>query len=525
MVRSGILLLCRGTPLSSPEGWALPAFIVGVYAVMGMVVGSMAEASMLSLRETMASSSSTGGMAGSTPPSQFFGAGHGLSWNGVDGSSLLRSEPKHDFTMQFGGGGFSPIAVATAGQPGFLGLRIVPYLLLSERYDSNVFYSPALPGLQREDYVTSFSPGLFVVHNTRLINTSLQVAATGEYYVVHPGLNYVGFNGTLTLTMNELARRVVSPGSSFLIAQSVNYSPSLPGFTPGAESTAAPSAGEIDMTTALVRSTALYRVNTLSATTAVAGTVPLSSSVLFQANYGYSIFRFGTPAVNEALGSNQAQVINSTSHSAQAGPAWRVTSSDTISLRAIFEDADYGGGQGGYQAFGGSLGWNKMLSPFFTVRVYGGATMVKQDFGGALGVLQASEGVAYTGGTSVVYVGGPQTITLTYTTGIAPSFVAAVGPLQTHIVQLVAGRRLSDAVSVSGGFTYNHSKALDSTISLPGTFFESYSGYGTVSYRLSMRYFTSLSYMVGTYRGDYFTSDIASFGRSALTFTISSYWF
>jgi hypothetical protein len=434
--------------------------------------------------------------------------------------------PAHRFDMQFGGvGGLSPMAVATAGQPNFLGLRVVPYLFLAERYDSNVFYAPELPGLRRDDYVTSFSPGLLLVHNTRLVNTSLQAAATGEYYVVHPDLSYVGFNGTLTLTMNELARRVVSPGASFLISQSVNYSPSLPGFTPNPESASQAPTGEIDITTALVHSTALYRTNTFSATSTVAGSVPLSPSVLFQANYGYTIFRFGTPAVNEELGTNQAQVINSTSHSAQAGPAWRITSSDTISLRAVFEDADYGGGQGGYRAIGGSLGWNKVLSPFFNVRVYGGATMVKQDFGAAIGAQAETEGVAYTGGASVIYVGGYQMVSLTYTLGIAPSFISAVGPLQSHVVQLVATRRLTDNLSLSGGFTYNHSEAVNSTIQLPGTFFESYSGYGNLTYRLSRQYSASLSYILGTYRGDYFTTDIVSFGRNAVTFMLSSYWF
>lgn len=434
-----------------------------------------------------------------------------------------------DFSMQAGGGGgFSPLGMGGAiqGQPGVFGLRIIPYLMLSERYDSNVFFSPALSGLNRQDYVTSFSPGLLVFHNSRLVNTSFQLGASGEYYAIHPGLNYVGFTGTLNFTMNELARRVI-PGASLLVSQSASYSPYLAGFTPD------PSAGattpvnqDVDVTTALVRSSQLYRVNTLTTTSTVAGSAPLSSSVLFQANYGYSIFRFGTPSVNEASGGTQAQVVNSTSHSAQAGPSWRMTSSDTVSLRGIFESGDYGGGQGGYRALGASLGWTRAISPFFNFRLYGGATTVEQDFGGAIGTgLQASKGVAYTGGAAVMYVGGPQTVTINYTLGIAPSYIAAVGPLQTHIVQAIVNRRLSDAVSIGGGFTYNHSKAVESTINLPGTFFESYSGYATVSYRFLTRYFASLSYTAGTYKGNYFTTDVMTFGRNAVTLMITAYGF
>lgn len=454
-------------------------------------------------------------------PMQSASLRNSLLGEGFDVDSIFR----HDFTMQ-AGGGFSPSGTAGAmqGQPNFLGLRIVPYLMLAERYDSNVFFSPELPGLNREDYVTSFSPGVVVFHNTRLVNTSLQLGAMGEYYVVNPGLNYVGFNGTLTLTMNELARRVF-PGASLLVAQSGGYSPYLDSFTPYLPAGGGVSQ-DVDVTTALVRSTQLYRVNTLTATSVIAGSVPLSSSVLFQANYGYSIFRFGTPSVNEASEGTQAQVINSTSHSAQAGPAWRISSADTLSLRGVYEGGDYGEGQGGYRALGASLGWARMISQFFNFRLYGGATTVEQDFGASIGTpVQSASGVATTGGAAVMYVGGPQTVTINYTLGIAPSYIADVGALQTHIVQLTAIRRLSDAVSISGGFTYNHSKAVDATINLPGTFFESYSGYAGVNYRFTTRYSASLTYSTGVYSGNYFTSDVVTFGRNVVMLMVTAYGF
>lgn len=435
--------------------------------------------------------------------------------------------PRHNFDMQFGGVSAPGMGGLMGGPPGILGVRVVPFLLLAERYDSNVFFAPALPGLKRQDYVTTFSPGIFFLHNSQLIRTTLQASATGEYFMIHPGLNYVGFSGVLTLSMNELARRVV-PGSTFLVAQSINYSPVVPGFQGGVDSSAAqstPADDQPDVTTALVRSQQFYRVNTLSATSTVAGSAPITPTVLFQANYGYSTFRFGTPSVNEATGMNSAQTINSTSHSIQAGPAWRITSSDTLSLRAIFEKSDYGGGQGGYQAMGGSLGWARRISQSFNFRLYGGATSVEQNFGGQGAQPVANQGIGYTGGAAVVYASGPQTVAFTYTSGIAPSFIAAVGAIQTHIGQLVATRRLDDALSISGGLTYNHSQSVNGNISVPGTFFESYSGYAGVTYRFSPQYLAALSYTAGTFHGNYFTSEVQSFGRNAVTLTISSYWF
>ena len=445
-------------------------------------------------------------------------------WGTLAADSIL---PRHNFDTQFGGVGPPGLEGLRGGQPGILGVKLVPFLMLAERYDSNVFFSPALPGLKRQDYVTSFSPGIFFLHNSQLIRTTLRMSATGEYFVINPGLNYVGFNGTLTLSMNELARRVV-PGSTLFVSQSINYSPVVPGFQGGVDSSATQSTqadDQPDVTTALVRSQQLYRVNSLSANSTVAGSVPVTPSVLFQANYGYSTFRFGTPSVNEATGTTNARTINSTSHSIQAGPAWRITASDTLSLRAIFEKSDYGGGQGGYQAMGGSFGWARRISQTFNFRLYGGATKVEQDFGGLGAQAVANEGIGYTGGVSLVYAEGPQTVALTYTSGIAPSFIAAVGPIQSHIGQLVAIRRLGDLLSVSGGLTYNRSQAVNGNISLPGTFFESYSGYAGVAYRFSAEYLASLSYTAGTFHGNYFTSEVQSFGRNAVTLTISAFWF
>jgi hypothetical protein len=461
---------------------------------------------------------------------RLFGQMDALPLGGSDLLGTLAADsilPRHNFDMQLGGG-ISPGSIqgmfAQAKTPG---MRIVPYLALAERYDSNVFFAPALPGLKRQDYVTSFSPGILFLDNSHLVRTTFQVGAIGEYFAINPGLNYVGVNGVLTLSMNELVRRVV-PGATFLVAQSVNYSPVVPGFQGGVDSSAAqstPDDEQPDVTTTLVRSQQLYRVNSLSTNSTVAGSAPLTSSVQFQAAYGYSRFQFGAPSVNAATGTNSAQTISSTAHSVQAGPSWRITSSDTLGLRAIFEKADYGGGQGGYQALGGSLGWQRRISQNFNVRLYAGATSVDQTFGSSLGQQAGStKGIGYTGGASAVYVSGPQTVQFTYTSGIAPSFVSAVGSMQTNIVQLIAFRRLEYALSISGGMTYNHSAAMNGNISTPGTFFESYSGYAGVAYNFSPKALASLSYSAGTYHGNYFTSEVQSFGRNAITFSISAYW-
>ncbi len=464
---------------------------------------------------------------------RLLGQKHAMALMGSDLLRNLAAEsilPKHNFDMQLGGGGINPGGMqGMFSQAGSPGVMIVPYISVAERYDSNVFFAPQIQGLKRQDYVTSVSPGIMFLDNSHVVRTALQVGAIGEYFVNNPGLSYVGVNGVLSFRMDQLVRRVV-PGATFLVAQSVSYSPVIPGFQSGVTGSSAQSLladdEQPDTTTALVRSQQLYRANSLVLNSTVAGSMPITSSVMFQANYGYSRFQFGSPAVNEATGANIAQTINSTAHSVQAGPAWRITSSDTLGLRAIYEKADYGGDQGGYDAVGGSLGWQRRISQSFNFRVYAGATSVEQSFGASLGQQSAStQGVGYTGGISTVYVSGPQTVQLTFQSGISPSFVAAVGSMQTNIAQIIVFRRLENALSISGGGTYNHSESMNGNTSLAGTFFESYSGFAGVGYHFSPKVLATLSYTAGTYHGNYFTSEIQSFGRQAVTFTISSYWF
>jgi len=38
------------------------------------------------------------------------------------------------------------------------GFHVIPSIMVGERYDSNVFYAPKTPGLNREDFVTTTVP-------------------------------------------------------------------------------------------------------------------------------------------------------------------------------------------------------------------------------------------------------------------------------------------------------------------------------------------------------------------------------
>ena len=134
---------------------------------------------------------------------------------------------------------------------------------LSERYDSNVYF---VQGDNLEDYVTTVSPQLRVVHRRQLVEGTVGGGLTAAAYVKNPGLNYVAANGLVKLNldgaMNELVR-----GLGLQISDTFRYSPELPAF-------AAPTDG---------------------------GEIPESSLIGIQARRANSFANFGTVAASYAV--------------------------------------------------------------------------------------------------------------------------------------------------------------------------------------------------------------------------------
>ena len=99
---------------------------------------------------------------------------------------------------QMGGGYVPGTAFGGATDPGARqikeGFRIIPTIMVGERYDSNVFFRPPTPGLDREDYVTTASPQIRGLYAGSLISVNAVGGATGEYYAKNTGLNYIGDN-------------------------------------------------------------------------------------------------------------------------------------------------------------------------------------------------------------------------------------------------------------------------------------------------------------------------------------------
>ena len=104
--------------------------------------------------------------------------------------------------------------------------NFIPSLTLSERYDSNVYF---VGGGNLEDYVTTVSPQLRVVHKRQLVEATVGGGVTAEAYAKNPGLNYVGANGLVNLNLDGAMSEMVR-GLGLQISDTFYYSPQLPSF-------------------------------------------------------------------------------------------------------------------------------------------------------------------------------------------------------------------------------------------------------------------------------------------------------
>ncbi|MDN5942225.1 MAG: hypothetical protein L0H94_10115, partial [Nitrospira sp.] len=107
---------------------------------------------------------------------------------------------------QMGSGYVPGTAFGGATDPGasqiMEGFRIIPTIMVGERYDSNVFFRPT-PGLNGEDFVTTTSPQVRGLYDGSLISVNAVGGATGEYYAKNTGLNYIGANASASLNMSK----------------------------------------------------------------------------------------------------------------------------------------------------------------------------------------------------------------------------------------------------------------------------------------------------------------------------------
>lgn len=298
------------------------------------------------------------------------------------------------------------------------GLRLVPSVQVSERYDSNVYFAPKslLRGLNPEDVVTTVVPqvrGLYTDHD-KLVKVNAVVGAVGSYYVNNSGLSYVGANAGVILDLSGLLSQW-RPGTRWTVSDSFFYTPQPPAFLLGDQSGV--------QANPLVAGFQATRTKTNSNSVKTIFELPLSMTTKLTGSYTNSFIHYGASQVPGA-----ANLISQNVHAYTAGLLTQVSLYDSVKVDFTGSEFDMGR-LGAFSARGGTLGWTHRFSPTITVDAAGGV----QEVLGELNAVRISS-IAPLGSLTLRWKNPATSLTFAYRTGITPSFQFQGATLLSHMV-------------------------------------------------------------------------------------------
>lgn len=415
----------------------------------------------------------------------------------------------------------------TAGAPG---LRIIPLIRMSERYDSNVFFAPNLPGLDRQDWVSAVSPQIFLQDNGPKVGTTLNLGATGEYFVKNPGLSYIGYNARGSLNVTPFLRRFV-PEASLFFAGTYTYTPLSPAFLGGGGQShlgvGEEITGQLPVADTYIRGIQSQRINSSSYSGTVAGSINYSPNLYFQGSYGYAVLKFGDQP--SALQANGFRPIYSatTTHTVNVGPVYRLSPFDTVNLNYQYLRSEFGSSQNNFQVHQATIGYQRAVDASLVGRIFGGAATTTQESGGGAPSTTSNTGeqIAFTGGGSLTWSRRSTLARIAVSTGVYPNYIGVAGSLLSTNVSVQGAHRLDDNLGVYAQVGYANNSAIGGQAELSGVEFRSYNTSESLWYRFGPWFVASLTHEWGFFTGNYTGQGESTIIRNAVTISLTKAWY
>jgi len=382
--------------------------------------------------------------------------------------------------------------ISLTALPAWADLKFTPSLTVSERYDSNITFTS---GGTNHDFITSVSPGLSANYRGRPLEASLAGSLSLASYAEHSEFNYAAASGTLSVDLNQLVGRL-DKRARLQVAGSVSYTPELPAFVSAV-------AGFNPFATGIQP----QRVRTFSYTLLATGGYSLTSRVGLTGTYSYAFLNFGGTVGAPA----ETALLRTTSQAVGVGPEVKLTPVDTLSLQFLYQKADYGSGVApGYHTEGVTVGYTHIFSPQLTGSVSAGAVKITP-----------SDRVVPAATVTVSWNEKNTTTSLSYTRSVTPSFVIAAGPLESNLVSLSVGHRLTELLTASASVSYARSSSPSATTG--NLSFDSYSTEFGLSHPITRWISASFSYSHSHFSQG-FTTATSSFDRDAVVFSLTASW-
>lgn len=377
--------------------------------------------------------------------------------------------------------------------------RVVPMVTFSERYDSNVFFSPS----KVSDFVTSIRPGGQLEYRDDLVDGSMLGTAVAEAYVRNPELNYIGGNAVLSATLDKFVGRMVR-GLGLSISDAVMYTPQQPTFvTPEAP----PSS--------FLRGIQTVRNNSLSNSANIVGTYAMSPMFQLNASYTHSIMKFFNQTLPSASGTPGAALFDTTVQNVSAGPEYHFSATHSLGASVVYSQMVFEPSTGVQPGFsittqGVMMTWKSAFTREWSVDISPGVSYVSSLPGTPIWTMSGS----------VHWSDGRTTASIMYSRGIYPSYFIGAGALVSNVVNASFTYNLSGQWSVSGRANYGYNDSIGMQQSLR---FQSYDGTVAVNYTIYQGMRASLSVMQGNYIYDQVGSQV-KFDRQTAMLYLTAEW-
>jgi hypothetical protein len=385
--------------------------------------------------------------------------------------------------------------------------EFIPSLCVSERYDSNVFYAPKTPGLDRADFVTDVNPQVRVNHNGDYLTGYLDVGGFYESYVRNSDLNFFGTADSLFLNLDNSIKRYL-PNGSLIISDSLRYTPTPPGFSNVLAGTS-PGA-PVNIQNIYAQGILSYRTNNVTNGLNVLASYKATPLTTVSVSYMNMILRFGSSPITSG-----ALLFDTTTHTGSVGAGTQLTALDTLNVNYSHTQSDFTPHvtsgtfpSSEFKTDTATLGWSRNWTPYLTTTLGGGGIVI--DPGLTTYALNAS-----------MIVNTPNNIaTISYARSAFPSFVGVGAPVISDIFSLSAIQKLGLNWELDETASYMHGSGGSGSTAIT---YDSYLAAIDLYYWITKMWSTALSFDYMNFQQEFGTSQ-ATFDRYAVTLSVKATW-
>jgi opacity protein-like surface antigen len=381
----------------------------------------------------------------------------------------------------------------------------IPSATVSGRYDTNVWFTPQEflpPGTRLDDFATSVGGYGQLLYRERDIEASLTGGVDYNAFVYNPGLNFITTRLDGKAKLDGWIQRLAK-GAQLRVAESFRYTPETPAFLTGVK------AGVVE--DPFLRGIQQFRANTFANVTSVNASLPLFRDLWLDGRYAFALTRFGSVL---AAGATGAAFFDTTMHTWSAGPRYRLTRQDNLSVLyqqsmvTQTRSSDTGAPDLDFTTHSLSGSYDRDMEDW-TAGVTGGVTVIDPPRQG------------YPTGTIRLST-NPERVTavrLDLSRKASPSLFFVAGALISNVGTLAVSHKLSRLLSLQGTLAYGYNETVpDRTVK-----FTSITANAGVNYKLTKTVSVDLYYSYNDFKTEQPGSTIAVL-RNVVGFSLTAEW-